>query len=129
MNIIYVVTSGIYSDYSIDAVYDNYEAAYQATIDAGYECRIEEYQLNKQSEDNWVVWGAWYCKDTDTWDVHHVESWPRGFEEDEIRQETMKDHHKSPDKTYYTTFVRADSRDAALKIANEKIMMAIAKGK
>ena len=129
MNIIYVVTSGEYSDYAIDAVFDNYEAAHQATIDAGYECWIEEYQLNKQPEDNWVVWKVWYCKDTDTWDVHHVESWLKGFSEDEIRQETMKDRYNSPNKTYYTTFVRADNRDAALKIANEKIMMAIAKGK
>ena len=131
--IIYVVTSGKYSDYEIEAVYDNYETAHKAAMNSGYECRVEEYQLNKPSEDNRVVWKIRYCKDNDSWSSDYAESWPLNYNSDEVRQENIKGSWNAgyivTTRTFYTTYVRAINRDAALKIANEKIMMAIAGGR
>lgn len=133
MTTIYVVTSGIYSDYKIEAVFSNKEdAQYLANIitnNSWPEGRVEEYSLDeysKQGIDDNAYWYFEYYPKTDEWktDFDTKSNYWRENKVNNVRVYT--NNVNSP--VCYAVTTRGESRDAALKIANEKIMMAIAGG-
>ena len=135
---IYIVTSGEYSDYRIDAVFDTKELAenfVESRAELYYKARIEEYPLNK-----YVDLSYDYKVDYDPWQPEghqwRIERQDEAFVPDNqafgIVTASEPYFHLSSDKARYhgaktyTVWVKAKTRDAALKIANEKIMMFIA---
>lgn len=124
-DIIYIVTSGDYSDYSIDGVFDSRELAEIASNECQYETRIEEYYLNKICDDNPVYWCVEY--ENDHWTIGQA-SFVQEPHELNIAHVT-KHTYAGESYTRYVIYIKTDGRDAALKIANEKIMQAIARGK
>lgn len=119
MNIIYVVTSGIYSDYSIDGVFESKEAAESFIASRTFTNRynIEEFVLGKKA-DSYPYWVEYYPS-SDKWNVYNADE---PWQDNEVNVVNKRFGN-------YYTYVQAKTRDAALKTANEKIMMAIAKGK
>ena len=118
---IYVVTSGVYSDYRILAVFAN-EIAAQTFIkgrERPKDCRIEKYPLNTE-----VCLNTYYVlfypdRDNDPWFVCEIPYNPivgkvRRLEDREV---------------WYQVNIEAKNQESALKTANEKIMQAIAEGK
>lgn len=141
MNIIYVVTSGEYSDYGIDAVFDTRELA-EAFLASRAELytifQIEEYPINKYVDMTYM-----YKIDYDPW-YQEGHQWRIERQDEEFVKKSQRFNHVVASEPHshsfedraryygakrYTVWVKAKTRDAALKIANEKIMMAIAKGK
>ena len=134
MNIIYVVTSGIYSDYHIKAVFSDKEEAEYLTdiLNANNydEARIEEYPLDRYDKygiKNMCYWPFRYYPETDKWENGFYVGKTAYGDFDVNVVEKREPFGGLPG--YYSVYVQAKTRDAALKIANEKIMMAIAKGK
>lgn len=119
MKKIYIVTSGIYSDYGIDAVFDNKDLA-QAFCDkfnrvnSWYEMGVEEWEINPNDFQtdlnpfNVVFYGA-------TSDVKEVreasdEYWNFAKNRPQVTKEWQN----------LTAHVWARDKDHAIKIANEK---------
>ena len=122
---IYVVTSGEYSDYSIDGVFESKELAEQAMSKLKYSGQIEEYYLNALHKENPVYWRVEFDTYSDYWDTWKSASVPEGRELNTVH--ISKYTYGGKKNTEYSIFVRADNREAALKIANEKISQAIAR--
>ena len=140
---IYIVTSGEYSDYRIDAVFDTKDLA-EAYVAAGaeqpyYKKHIEEYPLNKYVDLDYM-----YRVDYDPWQPEDHQWRIECPYDEELETDKLTHNHVTVSDPYfylpsdrakfygaktYTIWVKAKTRDAALKIANEKIMMAIAGGK
>ena len=138
---IYIVTSGEYSDYRIDAVFDTKDLAesFLASRAGEYvETRIEEHPINRH-----VNLDYYYMVDYNPW-AGDWRKWTIRRENESLVPPNQRFNHVVTSKTYfhspeeraehygaktYTIWVKAKTRDAALKIANEKIMMFIAKEK
>lgn len=58
MKTVYIVTSGSYSDYGIDSVWDNYKDAQKVADRFGGEGYVEEYVLNNASRPAKPLWAA-----------------------------------------------------------------------
>ena len=123
--IIYIVTSGEYSDYSIDGVFESKELAEQAINQVEYSVRIEEYYLNKLHDEQPVYWCGCYCSYNDHWTIGESVGLPEGMELNVVH--SQKYRYAGGNHIDYSVYIKADNRDVAFKIANEKIMMAIAK--
>ena len=131
MTTVYVVTSGIYSDYRIEGIFSNKKDAQrladmitQNKYDDG---EIEEWVLdnyNSQGIKDLCFWDfSYYIKDDRLEWVFHT---PRShWRNDPVNKVTKG--IQGDDTVYYIT-TRGATREEALKIANEKIMMAIAGG-
>lgn len=132
MSAIYIVTSGDYSDYRIEGVFSNKEDAqfFADTItENSYNIgEIEKWELdayNRQGINVLCFWDFEYYPHKDVWEgTFHT---PRSHWRDNPVNIVTKGR-QGDDIIYYVT-TRGANREEAQKIANEKIMMAIAKGK
>ena len=63
--IVYVVTSGTYSDYHIAGVYDNKEAAenYAFNMGATDWAEVEEYEMGSHCKRKGAMWCGFMCRD------------------------------------------------------------------
>lgn len=132
-DIIYIVTTGEYSDYHIDSVWDTAEKAEARVSEINTPLRgsdgliavselayMEEYWLNR-SIDPKVIWTVVYKPDVGEWECGDWDGTTHKL--DEVEQ--LDEYNYRPG-TFYRVKLRADNREAALKIANERIMKLIA---
>lgn len=115
---IYVVTSGEYSDYGIDAVFTTKEKAVEYVEQHGTDYNIEEYSLDEEVEKKTQLWRIEFCVENGKL----CEACPTSY-----------DRNKAVDTCYifdsfgyrkYEPYIRfyidADSMDRAVKIARER---------
>ena len=117
---VYVITRGIYSDYTIMGVTldkDKAEKMKTAFSDGMYGATIEEYETD---EYNWVEKPLWYvCFYKDVApvairDIYGVGGHPYPF--------VKKVHYKNSTQTH-TVYVQAQDEAHALKIAEDELAM------
>ncbi|MCK9597570.1 MAG: hypothetical protein M0R06_00940 [Sphaerochaeta sp.] len=127
--IIYVVTRGRYSDYTIEAVYDDKELAEELVRlrndlqDA--DCQVEEYELNALADkikQGLLLWRVVMLKNGDTDWVHEAAGYYP-----EILVSIPKLSARQPVAMLYAT-VWAKDKEHAVKIVNEKRARIIALG-
>ena len=132
MTAIYIVTSGDYSDYRIEGVFSNKEDAQffadTITENSYYIGEIEKWELdayNRQGINELCYWDFEYYPHKDEWKgkFHTPRSHWRGNPVNKVTKE-----RQGVGIIYYVT-TRGTTREEAQKIANEKIMMFIAKEK
>lgn len=111
---IYIVTSGCYSDYTIERVFSTKEKANEFIQQHGTDYRIEEYVVDeekvKKEEKIWDV-------EIDIDDNSVIQSIPRNFL---CREEGTCEHHEYFQNDVVDLYVKADSMDKAIKIAKER---------
>ena len=106
---IYIVTSGCYSDYTIERVFSTKEKANEFIQQHGTDYRIEEYVVDeekvKKEEKIWDV-------EIDIDDNSVIQSIPRNFL---CREEGTCEHHEYFQNDVVDLYVKADSMDKAIK--------------
>ena len=111
---IYIVTSGEYSDYTIERVFSTKEKANEFIQQHGTDYRIEEYVVDeekvKKEEKIWDV-------EIDIDDNSVIQSIPRNFL---CREEGTCEYHEYFWNDVVDLCVKADSMDKAIKIAKER---------
>lgn len=123
MTTVYLVTSGEYSGYGVDAVFDDQALAaawIEANTSSRYDrYRIEEFPLNPGSADLAAGRGLWRCVvGWATGDVDDVMYWGGGDEEEP--------QHPLREPVVFT--VRAKDREHAQKVAGERVARMKASG-
>ena len=112
---IYIVTSGEYSDYGIDAVFTTKEKAVDYVEQHGTGYNIEEYNLDEEEEKGTQLW--------------HIDFYVEDGKLYEARPASCCDRNKVVDTCFvFDTFgyrkirfyVDADAMDRAVKIARER---------
>ena len=112
---IYIVTSGEYSDYHIEAVFTTKEKAVEYVEQHGTDYNIEEYDLDEEVEKKTQLWSIVFCIENGKL----LEGNTRSFKEDEVRDTCFVELSWNG-KLYITFYVDADSMDRAVKIARER---------
>lgn len=110
---IYIVTSGEYSDYSIDAVFSTKEKAEEYIQQHGTDYAIEEYDLDEEVEKKTKLWKI-------TFDKNGV---AKAYTQDYLINETVDTCYVCVlwyGERYIHFYVDADSMDRAIKIARER---------
>lgn len=119
---IYVVTAGVYSDYSIYGVYDDQEVAQKISdaISADWaEARVEEYELNEYADK--VKQGlSMYAVQMD------VDGNALSIEKLAYTDETFVNEARREGATVLFARVYAKSEEHAIKIVNERRLQLIA---
>ena len=120
--VIYIVTQGNYSDYSIDSVYDNKKAAESRAFNISTvwdEGRVEEYVLNSTCEKMQPYWYGIMHKDgsldgyhgkASSDDTQHIRFYPE--------RESLSRKGQT-EGAYLAYCICADTELKAIKIANE----------
>lgn len=113
-NKIYIVTSGEYSEYHIDAVFSTQELAEDYIQQNGIDYGIEEYNLDEEIDRNTKLWRVEFnIKDCELKDAS-----VRDYREDDFR-DTCKVSDFF-DCSLIDFFVDADTMNKAVKIASER---------
>ena len=114
---IYIVTSGEYSEYEINAVFSTKEKANAYIQQHGTYYDIEEYDLDEEVEKKTQLWSIVFCIENGKFDEANPISYNKNKEVDTCYvEERFRD-----DKMYYIIFlVDADSMNRAVKIARER---------
>lgn len=115
---IYIVTSGEYSDYGIDAVFTTKEKAVDYVEQHGTDYNIEEYNLDEEVEKKTQLWYIVFCVE----DGKLREASPIGYNRNELVDTcSIFDIFDYREKNFYIRFyIDADSMDRAVKIARER---------
>lgn len=113
-NKIYIVTSGEYSEYHIDAVFSTQEFAEDYIQQNGTDYVIEEYNLDEEIDRNTKLWKVEF----DINDGKLKDARVRDYREDDFR-DTCKVSDYS-DCSLINFFVDADTMNKAVKIASER---------
>lgn len=116
--IIYIVTSGEYSDYGIDAVFTTKEKANEYVQQHGTEYSIEEYELDKEAEKKTQLWRIEFCVE----DGKFCEACPTSYDRNKVIDTCyiFDAFVYRGKKQYIRFFIDADSMDRAVKIARER---------
>ena len=115
---IYIVTSGEYSDYGINAVFTTKEKAVEYMEQHETNYNIEEYNLDEEVEKKTQLWCVEFCVE----DGKLYEASPTSYNRDKVVDtcfifDTFSYRKKIP---YIHFYVDADSMDRAVKIARER---------
>ena len=114
---IYIVTSGEYSDYHIEAVFTTKEKAVEYVEQHGTYYDIEEYDIDKEVEKKTQLWSIVFCIEDGKFDEANPISYNKNKEVDTCYVE----ERFGDGKMYYIIFlVDADSMNRAVKIARER---------
>lgn len=131
-NIIYVVTSGVYSDYRIEAIFSNKDEAQHLantiTENSWNECVVEEYPLDRYDRygiNKLCFWNFTYYSNKADWSCEFNTDKTQ-WQGDKLNKVVKS---RQGDDIVYYVITRGATREEAQKIANEKVMMFIAKGK
>lgn len=111
---IYIVTSGEYSDYEIDAVFTTREKAVDYVEQHGTDCNIEEYNLDEEVEKRTQLWSIEFCVE----DGKLCKAYPTSYERSKVI-DTCSIFFTFV-KSYIRFYIDADSMDRAVKIARER---------
>jgi hypothetical protein len=114
---IYIVTSGEYSEYEINAVFSTKEKANAYIQQRGTYYDIEEYDLDEEVEKKTQLWSIVFCIEDGKFDEANPISYNKNKEVDTCYVE----ERFGDGKMYYIIFlVDADSMNRAVKIARER---------
>lgn len=113
---IYIVTSGEYSDYHIEAVFSTEEKAVDYVEQNGTDYNIEEYELDEEVEKETQLWHIVFC--VEDGELHRAT--PEGFYRKFVDTCNIEDHFLWHTKDCIHFYVDADSMDRAVKIARER---------
>jgi hypothetical protein len=114
---IYIVTSGEYSEYEINAVFSTKEKANAYIQQHGTYYDIEEYDLDEEVEKKSQLWSIVFCIENGKFDEANPISYNKNKEVDTCYVE----ERFGDGKMYYIIFlVDADSMNRAVKIARER---------
>lgn len=131
MKTIYVVTDGEYSDYHVEAIFDDESLARSFVEATGDNMRIEEYELNPHEHSLRDGYAYYQVKMHRNGDVHSVEKTSNITDCKESRSEIEWEHSwygTDSRKSEYeysdldivlSAFVMGKSEEHAIKIANE----------
>lgn len=117
-NKIYIVTSGEYSDYEIEAVFTTKEKAVEYVEQNGTRYNIEEYNLDEEVEKKTQLWSIEFCVE----DGKLCEASPTSYDRNKVIDtcfifDTFGYRKEIP---YIRFYVDADAMDSAVKIARER---------
>ena len=114
---IYIVTSGQYSDYGIDAVFTTKRKAVDYVEQHGTNYNIEEYNLDEEVEKKTQLWDIVFCVE----DGKLYEANPTSYNRNEIVDTcNISDYLRWDGKCYISFYVDADSMDRAVKVAIDR---------
>lgn len=114
---IYIVTSGEYSDYGIDAVFTTKEKAVEYVEQHGTNYNVEEYVLDEEVERKTQLWNVMFCVE----DGELQEANPTSYNRNKVVDTcNISDYLRLGGKYYIDFYVDADSMDRAVKIARER---------
>ena len=119
---VYVLSTGEYSDWSIEGIYDekHKKQAEEEQLNIGeYANDIEEYELNKPVNPK-EGWKITYTPHNEIWNVSRSSI----YKMNEVQQYK---HYMGNEYVKYCVYIKAKDRKAALKIGNEKVSQYIAK--
>ena len=111
---IYIVTSGEYSDYHIDAVFSTKELADDYIQQNGIDYEIEEYNIDEEIDRNTKLWRVEF----DMKDCELKNACVMRYEEDDFRDTCKVSDYL--DCSLINFFVDADTMNKAVKIASER---------
>lgn len=112
---IYIVTSGEYSDYGIDAVFTTKENAVEYVEQHGTDYNIEEYNLDEEVVKETKLWFIEF--EIESQEIKHAS--PTTYNIDK-NKDTCKVTEYLSSKPYITFYVEANTMDRAIKIASER---------
>lgn len=119
MEKVYIVTSGEYSDYHIDAVFSTIEKAEEYVDAQGSDYRVEEYPVDdaevKKNESIWLVSVNWKTGNADSAN-------PDSFSDYNTDKIDTVQYDKSYGGGYLTFVLMSDSMERAKKVAAERFM-------
>lgn len=117
---IYIVTSGEYSDYGINAVFSTKEKANAYIQQNGTEYNIEEYNLGEEVEKKTQLWHIEFCVK----DGKLIEATPTSYNKNEVVDtcSIFDVSWKSEFCSCIRFYVDADSMGRAVKIARERFV-------
>lgn len=115
---IYIVTSGEYSDYSIDTVFTTREKAIDYVEQHGTDCNIEEYELDKEVEKKTQLWSIEFCVE----DGKLCEACPTSYDRSKVIDTCFifEAFGYRGNEPYIRFYIDADSMNRAVKIARER---------
>ena len=115
-NKIYIVTSGEYSEYHIDAVFSTRELAEDYIQQHGIDYVIEEYNIDEEIDRNTKLWRVEFnIKDCELKDAR-----VRDYREDDVRDTCEVSDYSGCSLIDF--FVDADTMNEAVKIAIERFV-------
>lgn len=114
---IYIVTSGEYSEYGINAVFSTKEKANAYIQQNGTEYNIEEYILDEEVKNETQLWRIVFCVE----DGKLYEASPTSCDRNEV-VDTCYVKLLWSRKHHITFYIDADSMDRAVKIARERFV-------
>lgn len=123
MKTIYVVTSGSYSDYGINAVFDDKELAEKFVKLHGSNYDIEEYECNKHKDMLLKNMFPHYVQMQENGDV--IQCGCYDFDDFKVKI-NFKEYYKTPLQKIMVVLCYARDKEHAIKIASEKRMQVIA---
>ena len=116
---IYIVTSGDYSDYGINAVFSTKEKAEEFMDTVGSDSRIEEYSLDEPIKREVSIWGV--TMEIGTKEVLNI--FPYEYRGKDIVEFLPRDSYRS-ERLLFS--IESDSKERAIKIASERFGAVIA---
>lgn len=116
---IYIVTSGEYSDYRINAVFSTMKRAQEYRQQHGTGCSIEVFDIDEEVKKETKVWRVVMNFDNFKVDECCVGFWGDGWGSD--MKDTFEYHLNWKHEELIHLFIEADCMDRAIKIASERI--------
>jgi hypothetical protein len=127
--LMFLVTRGDYSDYMVCAVFDTRELAQEWIESHCGEGKIEEYPLNPECptvKDGWSAWDVRLWRNGDLKSVR-VDTWKCGSTRADCG-EWYRTATGDRAGAYFYTGVFAPDQEHAIKVANERRAISIARG-
>ncbi len=114
---IYIVTSGEYSDYHIEAVFTTKEKAVEYVEQHGTYYNIKEYNIDEEVEKKSQLWSIVFCIENGK--LH--DATPTSYNRNEkVDTCSIFNTFHMEKETYICFYVDADSMNRAVKIARER---------
>lgn len=117
---IFIVTSGEYSDYHIDAVFSTREKAEEYADICGPDYEIEEYEVDAPVDNKDGIWKA--RLDMQSGAIDSVERLIFETEMDELLIDSVLYGVYSSGRDYIEVVLKSDSMSRAKKVASERLM-------
>lgn len=115
---IYIVTSGEYSDYDINAVFSTKELANDYVQQHGTECCIEEYNIDEEVVKETKLWRIEFSLKDCSFTEATINCQNKDYQD--IIRDTCEVYETHFDGMRINFFVDADLMDKAVKIASER---------
>ena len=116
---IYIVTSGDYSDYRIDAVFSTKEKAEEYVQQHGTNYRVEYYDIDKEVKKETKIWRV--AIRFDNFEVSECLARLWGYGWDSNMKDTFEYYLDWNNEEYIHLYIESDCMDRAIKIASERI--------